>query len=290
MPIQIKTRARPTSVEIEFPSGGYAYPINLRGARVLVKAFDWTTETLLQQGQGSNQSRMVAAIKRIIQLPEGLSHEDLLTCDYQYALLTSRALSYGETIKMVVTCPSCGHKENLNVAIPDHLYCTRYQADVADATNGLIPFKTPDENEVGLRFPTLRDEMEVDATARSKILAGALKEEDLDTETAKSLFFRHIAKVNGEKPERKELEKWFDTNLHERDAIVGFLEAVRPGVRNEVMVDCEKCKHQYRVPLDIERMFFRHRRGPDVAQLPRGIRLGIPSANVVGAGDDSAGA
>lgn len=276
MALNLKVKARPTSTEIELPSGGFPYGGKFPAGKITVKPFTWETENLLYTADRNQvRHRMAEVLRRIAILPEGFNPTSFIEGDYEYILLTSRAMSYGETLTVNTECPECGHKESVEVKVPSHLVANRYTEDVARDTEGLIPFTTPDGNDVLLKFPTLEDEIQVDSILRNKIAAKVLAADKYTPEFQRTLFSTCVVKVNGDAANRQEVLQWLSTSLSERDAIEAFLISIRPGVQKIIKMQCDKCEHTYDVPVDLDELFFRHRRGPAGGQLPRGVRLGV---------------
>ena len=158
MPLKLNKPPGPTTKEITLPSEGYPYPQpELKGGKILVKAFDFDTESLMYGTSDSSAkqfARLCTLLSRITTWPPGFRTQDLLEGDSAFIVMAARSLTYPEQkYDFETTCDHCGEKEPYSLRIPDELPQNRSPADFM----GYITLETFNTNIIKLRLLNLTD-------------------------------------------------------------------------------------------------------------------------------------
>lgn len=266
---------KPSTREVTLPSEGYPYE-KLKGGKLVIKAFNWETETLFYSGGGTSlvkeSARLTEVIKRIAIWPENFNVTDLLEGDSMYALLAAKSLSYDERYQFKTMCPACDSEEEHNLIIPDHMPANRYPQDF----NGVLKVTTSDGNEVDLRFLTLRDDIECHRLARERVNKSLIPKDSLDADYAINRLCFSLIAANGGKPDTLQESRDFfrEMNAVERGEIETFLVKYAPGINSNLSITCPQCGHKYDTVMPITTDFFRSKPRELSTELPRGTRIG----------------
>ena len=92
---------------VQLPSRGLLYGGLLPEGRVTVKPMTTQEEKLLASSSQSGTKLIDALFRRLVQLPEGLTPDKLLTEDRFSLLLHIRSLSYGPSYTVTLNCHQC---------------------------------------------------------------------------------------------------------------------------------------------------------------------------------------
>ena len=100
MPLKLNKPAGPSTKEITLPSEGYSYPqAELKGGKIVVRAFDFDTESLMYGTSDSSAkqfARLCTLLSRITVWPPGFRTQDLLEGDSAFIVMAARSLTYPE--------------------------------------------------------------------------------------------------------------------------------------------------------------------------------------------------
>jgi len=283
MALNLKFKPRPAAKEITLPSAGYPYKETLPGGKLLVNAFDWDAERLLYKDPTRSSSkemlRYIEVVKRVSSFPKDFDPAYLLEGDLQFILLHARSLSYGEEYSFNSRCPHCRKEEEVAIIIPDGMPVNRYPADF----EGTIKYKSTEENEIELRFLTVKDDMECDNLSRQRLSKNAIKKDGYDDDYQLNRLSKHLVSVNGGKAENlQEAREWLKSiSSIERSEITTFINEVAPGASYRVPIDCIECAERYYTVMPIGADFFRPRKRTDAPVLPGGVRIGVFGTDII---------
>jgi hypothetical protein len=276
VPLKLNKPAGPSTKQITLPSEGYPYPqTELKGGQLLVRAFDFDTESLMYgiaDSSAKQFARLCTLLSRITTWPPGFKTADLLEGDSAFIVMAARSLSYPEQkYDFETTCDHCGEKEPYSLRIPDELPQNRYPADFL----GSITLDTFNKNSLKMRFLTLADDAECTRIARDRIAKKAIKEELFDSDYEINRLCFHLVEANGTKPENMEDSRQFFMKMasDERGEIVRAMRRHAPGISSMLIINCPKCNGQYEAFIPLSTDFFRPGPGTVRTILPGGVRI-----------------
>jgi len=274
--LKLNKPAGPSTKSITLPSEGYPYPqTELKGGQLVVRAFDFDTESLMYGVADSSAkqfARLCTLLSRITTWPPGFKTADLLEGDSAFIVMAARSLTYPEQkYDFETTCDHCGEKEPFSLRIPDELPQNRYPADFP----GFITLDTFNKNTLKMRFLTLADDAECTRITRDRIAKKAIKEELFDSDYEINRLCFHLVEANGSKPENLEDSRKFFMGMasDERGEIVRSMRRHAPGISSVLIINCPKCNGQYEAFVPLSTDFFRPGAGAVRTVLPRGVRI-----------------
>jgi hypothetical protein len=277
VPLKLNKPAGPSTKEITLPSEGYPYPQpELKGGKVLVRAFDFDTESLMygtSDSAAKQFARLCTLLSRLTTWPPGFRTQDLLEGDSAFVVMAARSLTYPEQkYDFETTCEHCGEKEPFSLRIPDELPQNRYPADFL----GFISLETFNKNSLKMRFLTLADDAECTRISRDRIAKKVIKEEIFDSDYDINRLCFHLVEANGSKPENMEDSRQFFMKMasDERGEVVRVMRRNAPGISSVLTIDCPKCNGQYEAFVPLSADFFRSGPGTIRTVLPGGVRIG----------------
>jgi hypothetical protein len=276
MPLKLNKPAGPSTKEITLPSEGYPYPQpELKGGQLLVRAFDFDTESLMYGTTDSTVkqfARLCTLLSRITTWPPGFKTAELLEGDSAFIVMAARSLTYPEQkYNFETSCEHCGEKEPFSLRIPDELPQNRYPADFL----GYITLDTFNKNTLKMRFLTLADDAECTRISRDRVAKKAIKEDLFDSDYEINRLCFHLVEANGGKPENMEDSRQFFMKMSsdERAEIVRSLRRHAPGISSVLTINCPKCNGQYEAFVPLSADFFRPGAGTVRTILPGGVRI-----------------
>lgn len=277
MPLNLKTKPRPTSKEVSLPSGGYPYPEVFPTGRILVKAMTGEIERILFEGFSSNKGskpylKYLEVIRKCCSIPPEFDPKKLLVGDLMYLLASAKSLTYSKGYEFSSTCPSCGEKETSLIEIPEDMMSNRYPSDYP----GSYPIELNSGDEVVIKFITVEDEMNCDSLVRNKISSGALTQDAYEYYLGLHILASHVVSVNEGMPESiSETVSWLNSNTEDKEDLEALISKLTPGIVSQVPMICDHCGHDYNHFLPISRTFFRNRGTANPRDMPRGVRIGV---------------
>ena len=174
---------------------------------------------------------------------EGLSinYNDLVIGDKNAIMIAARVLGYGADYPVEIACPSCQHKNSVNVNLAD-LNNKSFDESNFD-NNNEFDFKLPASKRV-LTFKILShgDEKAIDSEAKrmkKRTLGSAGVTFEL-TSRLKSM----ILSVDGD-TEVKTIKSFVENEFLSRDSLAfrKYVESISPDVDMTVYFECDSCEH-----------------------------------------------
>lgn len=243
------------SMEFILPSGGLPYvgKTEVPFQTAVVKPYTFDTESILI-GNLTGHEKMRQITSKVVDLPPGLTVDDLLISDQFVILAIARALTYGESYKFKAICPKCAYNESITVAIPDQLPVKKWLPET------VLPFETVlpvSKDRVAIKYLTVREDGLIDAFERK----ASKESKDFDDSGASYTrrMAHHLVSVNTDKPQSIDEAEKYIRRLFGED-MAAYKELIQDntcGILYEWKVCCDKCKHDYGVTFPIASDFFR---------------------------------
>jgi predicted Zn-ribbon and HTH transcriptional regulator len=251
---------RPTrekfSKKIRLLSGGFTTLDFFPKGEITIFPWDSKMDDWVVKNQGLPPNEfLVQAVQRVVPLNQ-CPVQKLVYSDVQTILLVSRAMRNNSVYAHQAKCPSCGfvHPEDI-IRIPDDMEMVGVKAD---GYVGHDTFTLPDCNdEVSIRPLTVGDIQRLDQ--RTEIENSTVRRE-----LAELLW--GVVAVGGGKPDSlEELDRWYGA-LSPADQLHYNLmrRELDPHLSPEIKYQCNRCKVEFSVPVQLDSEFFRQRirKGP----------------------------
>ncbi len=235
---------------VPLPSRGLLYGGKMPEGKVYIRKLRVTEEAAIQ-GSTSGIDLVNATVGACVQLPEGLTHQDLLITDRLALLVALRVFTFGPTYSYGYKCPSCGARNNQDFNLAE------LSSKLAD--DGLVEpiiVKLPDaDRTVGLRFLRGKDEAQIARVAKRVAL------QSNDAADANSLVLRkalQIVSVDGADMPMADKEAFVrQLTMVDSQAMSEALDDAEPGVDLRIYPECKACGFQTDMALPFTLEFFR---------------------------------
>lgn len=143
------------------PSKGLLYGEQF-GSEVTIRSMT-TLEEKMRLGNQGFWKTMCSILDAVVVAPESYESRAMTLFDFYFLMYKMRAVSYGPTYKVAVTCPHCGRKEIVKVNL-DELEVKYLNDDVVE------PFKIGplprSQDELGCRFLRVADSINNEKRAK----------------------------------------------------------------------------------------------------------------------------
>lgn len=268
---------------VQLPSNG-AYYDNMPNGTIKVRPMGidvdkmMANQRIVQSGELLNK-----IIEACVQLPDGMTVQDLLAGDQFFLLYYLRGITHGPDYEFVTDCPSCGAKSTYDYNLSDLSKTVKgpNPAHPIEPMSVKLPFlseKLGKEVEALVRLVRVRDinamsktkDTVIDPLKKARARSRGQNQPKIAKQDSDDIYTKNISmtivgfRVDGTdyKDDRKMqlIEK-----LHQRDSatIREFIDSITPGIDTSVEVTCQndECKKDYSISLPFGEGFFRPPKG-----------------------------
>ena len=241
---EIKTSNFPTEI-ISLPSKGLVYPEGnpLRSGTVEMKYMTAREEDILTS---QNLIRQGLVLNKLMQsmIVSPINFNDLVIGDKNAIMVAARVLGYGKDYIVNVTCPSCNHKNRIEIDLTTLPNVEISETAIA-VSPGVFEFTLPQSKRViNFKILSTGDDMkitkELEASKKSNKISGGIDREL--TTRLKAL----IVSVD-ENSDRKYIDNFVDNEFFAMDsrALRTYIKEVTPDVKFEFNnFSCTECDHE----------------------------------------------
>jgi len=152
--------------EVPLPSGGKTYPsqvdaITIRPMRGIEEDI-LTNQRLVRSGKAFD---MILA--NCVTNWNGLTQEELLFGDMNALFVALRSISYGSDYNVQITCPECGHKDNVEISLTEFTNKELSEDPVILGQNN-FEWESADGFKINFRLMTAKDSKSIQEIERKR--------------------------------------------------------------------------------------------------------------------------
>jgi hypothetical protein len=264
---------------VELPSKGIYYSNMPKGIiKVRPMGIDvdkmMANQRIVQSGDLLNK-----IIEACVQLPDGMTVQDLLAGDQFFLLYYLRGITHGSDYEFVTDCPHCGVKSTYDYNLSDLSKTIKgpnpeYPVEPMSVELSFISGKIGKKVEALVRLVRVKDvsamskgnNTVIDPLRRGKARVRGQGAPKVSKQDADDLYTKNISmtivgfRVDGIEFKDDRKSQLID-KLHQKDSatIREFIDSVTPGIDTSVEVTCqnEECKKDYSISLPFGENFFR---------------------------------
>jgi len=258
---------RPLSHEYaeQLPSRGLFYkdqegrPLLSEDGRIVLRPLTTREENILFT-QGSDSLEKVVRIIDNCIVTEGVNCKNLLVCDQYFILLSLRIHSFGGGYDVPMTCKYCGASSDVHIDLAADLSMKYLARDVEQPFWFTLPIS---QRRIGFRLLRFEDQFTIRryaramSMARKKARGTAVGSQDDDTKPSYRAAAA-ITHIDDKEVDFNTALQFYDTMLMaDSIALSNAMDAVEPGIENEISKNCPKCGAEttFVLPMTVE--FFR---------------------------------
>jgi hypothetical protein len=237
--------------EIKLLSHGYSCPTAFPGGLITVYPWDVDVDAwVAERAQRAKKSLfMWDLLERVCNL-NGCPVDNFVVGDASTVMLVSRAISHQNVVEYTAKCPAplCGHSRRDTIRVPDELEKIGEKSDT---------YSGWDEIEL----PNCKDKVKV----RPLVIGDIKKIEDRPEISRQKISDRLcrilavVVDINNTTPDViEELVSWYEA-LHPQDKkfFSDQQDLLYPHLNTQLDYTCEKCAHEFSIPLQFNDAFFR---------------------------------
>lgn len=212
---------------------------------------------LLFAAESRNTEMILAAmaktINNCVELPNGVSANDLTTFDIEYVFVQLRSISVGETSKIRSNCEAC---QAVNDNVEVNFKAVKF--DKRETYSPIINLTPSIKIELG--YPRIKDLAD---SGLAKLTNGTDEEDKISTENLFNVIRMTIRKVItdneqfvfGEYSIKEQEEFIGQFNNAQLGKIIAFIQDI-PSASIDIEYECQACKHQNKLNLKGMQNFF----------------------------------
>ena len=267
---------------VELPSKGQYYD-NMPNGTVRIRPMGIDVDKMMANQRIAQSGELLnKIIEACIQLPEGMSVQDLISGDQFFLLYYLRGITHGPEYEFVTDCPHCGTKSTYDYNLSDLSKTIKgphpdYPVEPMSVELPFISGKLNKKIEAIVRLIRVKDisAMAKGSTvvidpikrgkARSRGQSNKIIKQDSEDLYTKNITMSIVGfRVDGiEFRDDRKLQLM--DRLHQRDSstIRAFVDSITPGIDTTVEVTCQndECKKDYSISLPFGENFFRSTKG-----------------------------
>lgn len=238
---EVKKTNFPTEI-VELPSKGLLYPEGhpLSSGKIEMKYMTAREEDILTSANLIKQGVVLdMLLKSLIVTP--VKYDDILNGDKNAIMVAARVLGYGKDYEATVTCPSCGHVNNVTI---DLTQITNKHFEESLVTPGLNEFEyelPTSKRLIKFKVLTHGDEKQIEQSIKAHKKLN--KRSGVDP-TLTTRLSHIITSVDGN-PDKKTIKDFIDNELFAVDSrsLRKYIAAVSPDIDMTFAFECEECGH-----------------------------------------------